>query len=70
MKDARLTSTATEAARQAHATAVAAGASPGVAFERAWSAYTQAAPGPTMWESQALVAEAIGLWRRDANVPV
>jgi hypothetical protein len=67
MKDPRLTSAAALAARQAHATALAAGASAGLAFERAWSAYTDAAPGATMWESQALVAEAIGVWRREAN---
>lgn len=67
MKDPRLTSAAALAARQAHATALAAGASAGLAFERAWSAYTDAAPGATMWESQALVAEAIGVWRREAG---
>lgn len=65
MKDPRLTSTAAVAARQAHATALAAGASAGVAFERAWSAYTDAAPSASMWESQAIVAEVIGVWRRD-----
>jgi hypothetical protein len=67
MKDPRLTSVATLAARQAHATALAAGASAGLAFERAWSAYADAAPNATMWESQALVAEAIGVWRREAS---
>jgi len=65
MKDPRLTSAAALAARQAHAAAVAAGASAGIAFERAWAAYAQAAPGAPMWESQALVAEAIGIWRRE-----
>jgi hypothetical protein len=67
MKDHRLTSLATLAARQAHATALAAGASAGIAFEHAWKAYTDAAPGMTMWESQAIVAEAIGVWRRDGD---
>jgi hypothetical protein len=67
MKDPRLTSVATLVARQAHTIALAAGASAGAAFERAWTAYTEAAPGATMWESQAIVAEAIGVWRRDGN---
>jgi hypothetical protein len=67
MKDPRLTSAAALAARQAHATALTAGASAGIAFERAWAAYTEAAPGATMWESQALVAEAIGVWRRERS---
>jgi hypothetical protein len=65
MKDARLSSVAALAARSAHAAALAAGASAGSAFERAWAAYTEAAPGASMWESQAIVAEAIGMWRRD-----
>ena len=67
MKDSRLTSMAAVAARQAHAAALAAGASPGTAFERASTAYAEAAPGATMWESQAIVAEAIGIWRRNAS---
>jgi hypothetical protein len=65
VRDARLTSTATLAARQAHTTAIAAGASVGAAFERAWRAYTEAEPDTSMWESQAVVAEAIGIWRRE-----
>jgi hypothetical protein len=65
VRDIRLTSAATLAARRAHATAIAGGASVGAAFERAWIAYTDAAPGMSMWESQAVVAEAIGVWRRE-----
>jgi hypothetical protein len=65
MKDVRLSSDAALAARQAHAAALGAGASAGSAFEQAWTAYVAAAPGLSMWESQAIVAEAIGMWRRD-----
>jgi hypothetical protein len=67
MKDARLSSGATAAARKAHAAALAAGETTGGAFERACVAYSEAAPGASMWESQAVVAEAIGMWRRDRD---
>jgi hypothetical protein len=65
MKDGRLSSPAALAARQAHSAALDAGVSAGTAFERACAAYAEAAPGLSMWESQAIVAEAIGIWRRD-----
>jgi len=68
MKDPRLTSVATLAARQAHTTALAGGASHGVAFERACAAYAEAAPGASMWDSQTIVAEAIGVWRRERSI--
>ena len=67
MKDGLLLSPAALAAQQAHAAAVDAGATAGTAFERAWAAYAAAAPGLSMWESQAIVAEAIGIWRRDRS---
>ena len=67
MKDVRLSSVAALAARQAHAAALDAGASAGIAFERASAAHAEAAPELSMWESQAIVAEAIGIWRRDRN---
>jgi hypothetical protein len=67
MKVALLSSPAALAAQQAHAAAVDAGATAGIAFERAWIAYAAAAPGLSMWESQAIVAEAIGIWRRDRS---
>jgi hypothetical protein len=65
MKDARFSSDAALAARQAHTAALDAGASVGSAFEQAWMAYVAAAPGMSMWESQVIVAEAIGFWRRN-----
>ena len=67
MKDGRLSSDAALAAQQAHAAALDAGASAGSAFEQAWAAYVEAAPAVSMWESQAIVAEAIGIWRRDGG---
>jgi hypothetical protein len=66
MNDARLFSPATLAAKDAHATAMAAGESPGRAFDLACAAYAAAAAGAPMLELQAIVAEAIGLWRRGA----
>jgi hypothetical protein len=65
MKDVRLSSYAALAALRAHASALASGESPGAAFERAWKAHAAEAPEISMWESQAIVAEAIGIWRRE-----
>jgi hypothetical protein len=65
VKDGRLSSDAALAARQAHAAALDAGETAGRAFDRALAAHTAAAPSLSMWESQAIVAEAIGIWRRD-----
>jgi hypothetical protein len=67
MKDARLSSSAALAAQRANAAALDAGESAGMAFERALAAYAEVAPGGSVWESQAVVAEAIGVWRRDRS---
>jgi hypothetical protein len=45
---------------------MAAGETPGRAFDLACAAYAAAAAGAPMLELQAIVAEAIGLWRRGA----
>lgn len=65
MKDNRLLSRAALAAQEAHALALAAGHAPGVAFEIACAAYSATQPGAPMWELQAIVAEGVGIWRRD-----
>lgn len=63
MKDARLLSPATLAAKKAHTAAVASGETPGAAFDIACAAYAAAAPQAPMLELQAIIAEAIGIWR-------
>jgi hypothetical protein len=69
MKDDRLVSCAALAAREARASALAAGHAPGAAFEIACAAYTSIQPATSMWESQAIVAAGIGIWRRDNVAP-
>lgn len=64
MRDARLLSPATLAARDAHAAALASGETPGAAFDTACAAYAAAAPQAPMLELQAIIAEAIGMWRK------
>jgi hypothetical protein len=63
MKDARLLSPATLAAKDAHTSAVGAGETPGAAFDIACAAYAAVAPQVPMLELQAIIAEAIGIWR-------
>lgn len=65
MNDNRLLSRAALAAKNAHALAVAAGHAPGTAFELACAAYSAIQPETSMWELQAIVAEGIGIWRRE-----
>ena len=65
MKDDRLLSGAALAAKEAYASALVAGHAPGAAFEIACAAYSVTLPGAAMWELQAIVAEGIGVWRRD-----
>jgi len=65
MKDDRLLSCAALVAKEAHAAALAAGHAPGAAFEIACAAYSAVQPAALMWELQAIVAEGIGIWRRD-----
>jgi hypothetical protein len=69
MKDARLLSPGTLAAKEAHQAAIASGKTPGCAFDIACAAYSAAHPEATIWELQAIIAEAIGMWRRDAERP-
>jgi hypothetical protein len=69
MKDNRLLSGAALAAKEAHASALAAGHAPGAAFEIACAAYSATRPAAPMWELQAIVAEGIGIWRRDKVAP-
>jgi hypothetical protein len=64
MKDARLLSRATLVAKEAHAAALALGETPGAAFDTACAAYAAAAPQAPLLELQAIVAEAIGMWRK------
>jgi hypothetical protein len=65
MKDIRFLSRAALVAKEAHASALAEGHAPGAAFEIACAAYSATQPGAPMWELQAIVAEGIGIWRRD-----
>jgi hypothetical protein len=65
MKDARLLSPATFAAKEAHAAALASGETRGSAFDIACAAYSVTEPDASMWELQAIIAEAIGMWRRE-----
>lgn len=67
MKDDHLLSRAALSAKEAHASALAAGHTPGAAFEIACAAYSAAQPAAPMWELQAIVAEGIGIWRRDKD---
>jgi hypothetical protein len=67
MKDARLLSPATLAAKEAHAAALASGKTRGIAFDIACAAYSATEPEASMLELQAIIAEAIGVWRRDTE---
>jgi hypothetical protein len=65
MRDNRLLLGATLAAKDAHALALASGHTPGAAFEIACTAYYAIQPETPMLVLQAIVAEGIGIWRRD-----
>ena len=65
MRDTRLLSPATLAAKDAHAAALASGQTLGAAFDTACAAYVAVAPQSHALELQAIVAEAIGMWRRE-----
>jgi hypothetical protein len=65
MSDNPLHSGATLAAKKAHALALASGHTPGAAFDIACTAYSAIQPEAPKLALQAIVAEGIGIWRRE-----